>query len=129
MKNILNVIVNLVARIDANACDSGKHIAARTSVSYIWQIKKKIYYYDVVLRLGCNDSITSGAVMLDLESSKLSDLANSVVGEMLRSGQIRAEDQGHVLRALLSKHKSVLCGVVGCRCVISDVYILLLSHI
>ena len=43
--------------------------------------------------------------MLDLESSNLSELMNAVIEEMVASGQIRAHDQGHVLRALLSKHK------------------------
>jgi len=46
-----------------------------------------------------------GAVMMDVECNNLTELANLVVDEMVKTGQIRPDDQGHVLRTLLSKHK------------------------
>ena len=48
---------------------------------------------------------TSGAVMLDVECNNLTELANLVVDEMVKTGQIKPDDQGHVLRTLLAKHK------------------------
>uniref|UniRef100_H2ZCS9 Anion exchange protein n=1 Tax=Ciona savignyi TaxID=51511 RepID=H2ZCS9_CIOSA len=50
-------------------------------------------------------TIEKGAVMLDMDRDNLTDVANDVVAEMVASGQIRAEDQGNVLKVLLSKHK------------------------
>ncbi|XP_076821827.1 band 3 anion transport protein-like isoform X2 [Clavelina lepadiformis] len=54
-------------------------------------------------------TIERGAVMLDLENTEnLTDVANSVVTEMVKTGQIRAEDQGTVLKVLLSKHNTAV---------------------
>nr|CAB3266294.1 anion exchange protein 2 [Phallusia mammillata] len=52
--------------------------------------------------------IEKGAVMLDVEKENLSDVANAVVEEMVNTGQIRAEDQGNILKVLLSKHKHII---------------------
>uniref|UniRef100_H2ZCS7 Anion exchange protein n=1 Tax=Ciona savignyi TaxID=51511 RepID=H2ZCS7_CIOSA len=52
-------------------------------------------------------TIEKGAVMLDMDRDNLTDVANDVVAEMVASGQIRAEDQGNVLKVLLSKHKYI----------------------
>ncbi|XP_078489426.1 band 3 anion transport protein isoform X2 [Ciona intestinalis] len=50
-------------------------------------------------------TIEKGAVMLDMDRDNLTDVANDVVAGMVETGQIRAEDQGNVLKVLLSKHK------------------------
>uniref|UniRef100_F6XL93 Anion exchange protein n=1 Tax=Ciona intestinalis TaxID=7719 RepID=F6XL93_CIOIN len=49
-------------------------------------------------------TIEKGAVMLDVDRDNLTDVANDVVAGMVETGQIRAEDQGNVLKVLLSKH-------------------------
>jgi len=43
--------------------------------------------------------------MLDIDRQNLNEVANAVVEEMVITGQIKAEDQGNVLKVLLSKHK------------------------
>lgn len=45
--------------------------------------------------------------MLDVDKANLNEVANAVVEEMVNTGQIRAEDQGNILKVLLSKHKYV----------------------
>ncbi|KAK7938892.1 hypothetical protein WMY93_002218 [Mugilogobius chulae] len=49
-------------------------------------------------------TISHGAVLLDLEQTKLPAIAHLVVETMIISDQIRAEDRANVLRALLRKH-------------------------
>ncbi|XP_055086676.1 anion exchange protein 3 [Periophthalmus magnuspinnatus] len=49
-------------------------------------------------------TISHGAVLLDLEQTKLPAIAHIVVETMIISDQIRAEDRANVLRALLRKH-------------------------
>ncbi|KAJ0070521.1 hypothetical protein NL108_013962 [Boleophthalmus pectinirostris] len=49
-------------------------------------------------------TISHGAVLLDLEQTKLPAIAHIVVETMIISDQIRAEDRADVLRALLRKH-------------------------
>uniref|UniRef100_H2ZCS8 Anion exchange protein n=1 Tax=Ciona savignyi TaxID=51511 RepID=H2ZCS8_CIOSA len=61
-------------------------------------------------------TIEKGAVMLDMDRDNLTDVANDVVAEMVASGQIRAEDQGNVLKVLLSKHKYERRKVPACFC-------------
>ena len=46
-----------------------------------------------------------GAVLLDLDQKTLPGIAQQVVEQMVISDQIRAEDRGNVLRALLLKHR------------------------
>uniref|UniRef100_A0A3B4AGP4 Anion exchange protein n=1 Tax=Periophthalmus magnuspinnatus TaxID=409849 RepID=A0A3B4AGP4_9GOBI len=52
-------------------------------------------------------TISHGAVLLDLEQTKLPAIAHIVVETMIISDQIRAEDRANVLRALLRKHTYV----------------------
>ncbi|XP_029930677.1 anion exchange protein 2a [Myripristis murdjan] len=49
-------------------------------------------------------TISHGAVLLDLNQRTLPGIAQQVVEQMVISDQIRAEDRGNVLRALLLKH-------------------------
>uniref|UniRef100_UPI003AABD720 anion exchange protein 2-like n=1 Tax=Centroberyx gerrardi TaxID=166262 RepID=UPI003AABD720 len=49
-------------------------------------------------------TISHGAVLLDLNQRTLPGIAQQVVEQMVISDQIKAEDRGNVLRALLLKH-------------------------
>ncbi|XP_059915120.1 anion exchange protein 2a isoform X1 [Gadus macrocephalus] len=49
-------------------------------------------------------TLSHGAVLLDLDQKTLPGIAQQVVEQMVISDQIRAEDRGNVLRALLLKH-------------------------
>ncbi|XP_034023026.1 anion exchange protein 2b [Thalassophryne amazonica] len=49
-------------------------------------------------------TISHGAVLLDLNQKTLPGIAHQVVEQMIISDQIKAEDRGNVLRALLLKH-------------------------
>ncbi|KAM4604700.1 anion exchange protein 2a [Polymixia lowei] len=49
-------------------------------------------------------TISHGAVLLDLDQRTLPGIAQQVVEQMVISDQIKAEDRGNVLRALLLKH-------------------------
>uniref|UniRef100_A0A8C5CLL4 Anion exchange protein n=1 Tax=Gadus morhua TaxID=8049 RepID=A0A8C5CLL4_GADMO len=50
-------------------------------------------------------TLSHGAVLLDLDQKTLPGIAQQVVEQMVISDQIRAEDRGNVLRALLLKHR------------------------
>ncbi|KAL0966869.1 hypothetical protein UPYG_G00301180 [Umbra pygmaea] len=49
-------------------------------------------------------TISHGAVLLDLNQKTLPGIAHQVVEQMIISDQIKVEDRGNVLRALLLKH-------------------------
>lgn len=53
-----------------------------------------------------DNTLSLGAVLLDLEQNTLPGIANLVVETLMISDQIRTEDRANVLRALLLKHRS-----------------------
>uniref|UniRef100_A0A3B4AIF3 Anion exchange protein 3 n=1 Tax=Periophthalmus magnuspinnatus TaxID=409849 RepID=A0A3B4AIF3_9GOBI len=59
-------------------------------------------------------TISHGAVLLDLEQTKLPAIAHIVVETMIISDQIRAEDRANVLRALLRKHTYIVPQNLSC---------------
>uniref|UniRef100_A0A665V7X9 Anion exchange protein n=1 Tax=Echeneis naucrates TaxID=173247 RepID=A0A665V7X9_ECHNA len=54
--------------------------------------------------LELRQTISHGAVLLDLDQKTLPGIAHQVVEQMIISDQIKAEDRANVLRALLLKH-------------------------
>jgi len=49
----------------------------------------------------------AGVVILDLDATDLPSIANYVVDELVLSGQLPGDSRGHVLKALLLKHRYV----------------------
>jgi len=45
--------------------------------------------------------------MLDLDATDLPSIANHVVDQLVLSGQLPGDSRGHVLKALLLKHRYV----------------------
>ena len=46
-----------------------------------------------------------GVVVLDLDANDLPSIANHVVDQLVLTGQLPADCKGHVLKALLLKHR------------------------
>jgi len=49
--------------------------------------------------------VWTGVVILDLNATDLPTIANHVVDELVLSGQLPGDSRGHVLKALLLKHR------------------------
>jgi len=58
-------------------------------------------------------------VVLDLDATDLPSIASHVVDQLVLSGQLPADCKGHVLKALLLKHRcvsTVMCKTVDAVC-------------
>lgn len=55
--------------------------------------------------LFCLDWVSAAAVLLDLEENDFTVVAEKIVNELLRKGEIRASDQETLLKTLLEKRR------------------------
>uniref|UniRef100_A0A8C2ZPQ4 Solute carrier family 4 member 1a (Diego blood group) n=1 Tax=Cyclopterus lumpus TaxID=8103 RepID=A0A8C2ZPQ4_CYCLU len=73
-------------------------------------------------------TMSTGAVILDLNASSLSTIAEKVADELLDKGEIRASDRDGLLRALLMRHADLFCNQEGIHLVFFHVSFHFVDH-